>query len=527
MAAVQGSLMIDMLGELQVRRDQPIALPASKKTRALLAFLIETRRPQRRDRLCELFWDIPDDPRGALRWSLSKLRGIVNDDTHARLVADRERVSLDLASVAVDLHALQQLGSNLGQATLSELICGAALLRQPMLAGLDLPQHHAYQAWLVAERHEVERLRCSFLATIVDRLKDTPEQVLPWCREWVSCEPLSAVAASALVHALVPLGKAGEASEFAAAFRAAAAAAGVDATSVDDLGHPPSRPSDRDRQLLQRQKIAFCTASDGTRIAYASVGGGQPLVKAANWLNHLELDWDAPIWAPLFRELARDHCFIRYDERGNGLSDWNVSDLSFRAFVSDLEAVVNAAGLERFPLIGISQGCAVAIDYAVHNPDRVSHLILMGGYAAGWRAGASEEVRAEREAVITLVREGWGRDDPVYRQIFSATFMPAATPDELTWFNEFQRRTTSPRNAARFLEVFGGIDVRALLSRVAAPTLVMHSQGDRRIPVTTGLELAAGIPNAEFVMLHSDNHILLGREAASEEFVAHVRQFID
>jgi pimeloyl-ACP methyl ester carboxylesterase len=527
MPTVRTSLSVDMLGELQVRGDRPVVFPASKKTRALLAFLVQTRRPQRRDRLCELFWDIPDDPRGALRWSLSKLRGIVNDDVTTRLIADRERVSIDVETIEVDFHAVQQLGTRLNEATLAELEHGAAALRQPLLAGLDLPQHSDYQSWLTAERHEAERLRCSFLATIVDRLKTSPEQALPWCREWVTCEPLSASAAAALIHALIPLGKAGEAREFAAAFKSAAAAAGMDTLPIGESAAPRARTFDPERQLQQRQKIAFCTARDGTRIAYAKVGGGPPLVKAANWLNHLELDWDAPIWAPLFRELARDHCFIRYDERGNGLSDWNVADLSFPAFVSDLEAVVDAAKLERFPLIGISQGCAVAIDYAVRNPERVSHLILMGGYAAGWQADASDEIRAEREAVITLVREGWGRDDPVYRQIFSATFMPAASPTELTWFNEFQRRTTSPHNAARFLEVFGAIDVRPLLSQVSAPTLVMHAKGDRRIPVTTGLELAAGIPDAEFVMLDSDNHILLGGEPASEEFVAQVRQFID
>lgn len=280
------------------------------------------------------------------------------------------------------------------------------------------------------------------------------------------------------------------------------------------------------RQLLQRQKIGFCQARDGARIAYGVVGEGPPLVKAANWLNHLELDWDSPVWAPMFRELARDHRFVRYDERGNGLSDWAVADLSFEAFVDDLEAVVEGLGLERFPLIGISQGCAVAIAYAVRHPERVSHLILWGGYAAGWRVDASPEVRAEREAVITLVRHGWGRDDHAYRQIFSSTFMPSANLDELAWFNEFQRRTTSAENAARFLEAFASIDVRHLLGQVRCPTLVMHAKDDRRIPLSAAGALAAGIPGAELVTLDSDGHLLLGREPASEMFVAQVRDFI-
>ena len=262
------------------------------------------------------------------------------------------------------------------------------------------------------------------------------------------------------------------------------------------------------------------------RIAYAHVGDGPPLVKAANWLSHLELDWDAPIWCPLFRELAKDHRFVRYDERGNGLSDWDVDELSFELFVADLETVVDAMGLEQFVLLGISQGASVSIEYAVRHPERVSHLVLFGAYAAGWRIDATAEVIREREAVMTLTETGWGQDNPAYRQIFSSTFMPSATSDELAWFNEFQRRTTSPKNAARFLSAFGDIDVRDQLGRLNVPTLVIHSSGDQRIPVAVGREVAASIPNAQFVTLASDGHLLLGREPASAAFVAAVRGFL-
>jgi pimeloyl-ACP methyl ester carboxylesterase len=278
--------------------------------------------------------------------------------------------------------------------------------------------------------------------------------------------------------------------------------------------------------MLQRQTIQFCQASDGVRLAYACVGNGPPLVKAANWLNHLELDWDAPIWAPLFQELARDHMFVRYDERGNGMSQCKVADISFDAFVRDLETVVDAAGIERFPLLGISQGCAVAIEYAVRHPERVSHLILWGGYAAGWRINATPDVIEEREAIITLVRQGWGRTDAAYRQVVTATFMPSATAEELDWFNIIQRQTVGALNAARYLEVFADIDVRGILKDVQTPTLVMHARGDQRIPLSVGGKLAAEIPGAEFVTLDSDNHLLLGREPASLAFVAHVRQFL-
>ncbi|MEO0616804.1 MAG: alpha/beta hydrolase, partial [Pseudomonadota bacterium] len=294
-------------------------------------------------------------------------------------------------------------------------------------------------------------------------------------------------------------------------------------------GRTPSTPLDEEsegRRLLTRQRIRFCQTSDHTRIAYATVGGGPAVIKTANWLSHLELDWDAPIWSPLFRRLARSHRFIRYDERGNGLSDWQVREISFDAFAADLESVIDAVDVERFALLGISQGASVAIDYAVRHPDRVSHLILFGAYDQGWRIDADPVTLEEREAVMTLTKTGWGRNDPTYRQIFSSTFMPSANPQELAWFNEFQRQTTSPENAARFLSAFGDIDVRSQLSRVNVPTLVLHSRGDRRIPFEVGRDIAARIPNAQFVGLDSDGHLLLGREAASNAFVEAVQAFL-
>jgi pimeloyl-ACP methyl ester carboxylesterase len=280
------------------------------------------------------------------------------------------------------------------------------------------------------------------------------------------------------------------------------------------------------RDLLMQQKISFCEAHDGVRLAYASVGEGPPIIKAANWLTHIEHDWDAPIWSPLFRNLAKDHQVIRYDERGNGLSDWDVEDISFESFVTDLEAVVEASGIKKFTLLGISQGAAVSIEYAIRHPDRVAQLILFGGYDSGWRINATADEIREREAIMTLTETGWGRDNPAYRQIFSSTFMPSANAEELTWFNEFQRLTTSPENAVRFLSVFGDIDVRERLSQLIVPTLVLHSEGDSRIPLQVGQSLAAKIPSAEFVGLNSDGHLLLGREPASKEFVERIKDFI-
>ena len=522
-------LSIRTLGELALTRgDAAVSLPSSRKTRALLAYLVVTARPHRRDRLCELLWEVPDDPRGALRWSLSKLRPLVNDEAVERLLADRERVAFDFSGVEIDVRAIAE---RLKERDLSvETLRGmSAQLSEPFLDGIDLPNQELFRRWLTAER---EDLRAQYVR-VLERLATHPDvsarQALNWSRKWSDADPYDTQAAGQLLSALRRLGEEEEARQLARDFAARFAKAGIVwPTPAVQAGNeaPAVQPVPTERQLLARQTIQFCTAADGVRIAYASIGEGWPLVKAANWLSHLELDWDAPIWSPLFRQLAREHCFVRYDERGNGLSDWDVSALSMDAFVADLETVVDAIGLERFSLLGISQGAAVSIEYAARHPERVSHLILFGGYPAGWRIDASAETIREREAVMTLTETGWGQDNPAYRQIFSSTFMPSATAEELEWFNEFQRNTTSPENAARFLSAFGDIDVRSRLSQLDVPTLVIHSLGDRRIPVKTGRDIAAAIPNAEFLSLESDGHLLLGREAASGVFVEAVTEFI-
>lgn len=274
-----------------------------------------------------------------------------------------------------------------------------------------------------------------------------------------------------------------------------------------------------------KQEIGFCTASDGVRVAYSRSGKGSPLVKTANWLNHLEYDWQSPVWRHWLEELTRGHELIRYDERGNGLSDWNVPEISFDAFVRDLEAVVAALGLERFPLLGLSQGCAVSIAYAVRYPERVSRLVLYGGYARGRLHRGPEDVEQAR-ALLTLIRQGWGRDNPAFRQLFTSSFLPGGTPEQMSWFNELQRITTSADNAVRIREACDRIDVLSLLPRVSAPTLVVHCREDAVVPFDEGRKLAAAIPGARFLPLESRNHILLANEPAWQRFVSELRNFL-
>jgi class 3 adenylate cyclase/pimeloyl-ACP methyl ester carboxylesterase len=275
------------------------------------------------------------------------------------------------------------------------------------------------------------------------------------------------------------------------------------------------------------QDIRFCTAPDGVQLAYSRIGQGPPLMKTGNWMTHLEFDLESPIWRHLYRELAKDHTLVRYDARGNGLSDRTPDEISSDAFVSDLQTVIDAAGLTRFALLGISQGCAVSIAYAVRHPERVSHLVLYGGYALGTnkraRTAAEKEVDA---AYLTLMRVGWGQENPAFRQLFTSQFIPGATKEQADWFNELQRITVSPEVAARMREANGQTDVTALLPQVTVPTLVMHARDDARVPFEAGRRMAAGIPGATFVTLQGRNHLFLETEPAFGQFLEHTRAFL-
>jgi pimeloyl-ACP methyl ester carboxylesterase len=288
----------------------------------------------------------------------------------------------------------------------------------------------------------------------------------------------------------------------------------------------PAETRGKERKSRPQQEIRFCIAPDGARIAYALAGQGPPLVKAANWLNHLEYDWESPIWNHIFHALAAEYRLIRYDERGNGLSDWHVDDISFEAFVSDLESVVNAAGLKRFPLLGISQGCAVSVAYAVRHPERVSHLVLFGGFARGVRKRGSAEAIEMADALATIMLHGWGQENPAFRQMFTSRFVPGGTAEEMQWFNDLQRMTTSPEIAVRLRRATENIDIMDLLPKVDIPTLVLHCRSDGAVPFEEGRLLAAGIRGSRFVALEGPNHLLLERDPARARFFDEVRKFL-
>ncbi|MFN4352295.1 MAG: alpha/beta fold hydrolase [Hylemonella sp.] len=278
---------------------------------------------------------------------------------------------------------------------------------------------------------------------------------------------------------------------------------------------------------MPSQTIRFCQARDGVRLAYAVEGQGLPLVRAAHFLTHLEFDIETPVWRPWLEELNRGHQLVRYDGRNCGLSDSSATEPTLDDWVADLEAVVDAAGLERFTLLGCSQGCAISIAYAVRHPERVSALVLFGGYLRGIaRRGLAPEQLREARLMLDLVELGWGRENPAFRQVYTSLFIPGGTLEQMEWFNELERRSTTPANALRTLRALSDLDVSDQARQVQCPTLVLHARGDARVPFEEGRRVAGAIPGAQFVPLEGRNHVLLQDEPAFAQCLEHIRDFM-
>jgi pimeloyl-ACP methyl ester carboxylesterase/DNA-binding CsgD family transcriptional regulator len=275
-----------------------------------------------------------------------------------------------------------------------------------------------------------------------------------------------------------------------------------------------------------KEKIRYLRTADGVSLAWTQSGRGPALVRASNWLTHLEYDWQSPVWRHWTEFLAANFRYFRYDERGCGMTDRRIGELSFDHWAADLEAVVGAGVIDGpIWLLGVSQGAAVAIDYAVRYPARVSGLILYGGYAVGAKHRDNEKFAAAYQAMGQLVRIGWHDANPIFRQLFTSRFIPDGTDEQIGWFNELCKRTTSPENAYRLLAARAEVDIRDLLPRVRVPTLVLHADGDEVVPASEGRRLASEIPAAEFVSLHSRNHVLLAHERAWTHFKESVLGF--
>ena len=518
-------------------------LPPSRKTRALLAYLAVTARSHSRDRLSAMLWPVPDDPRGALRRSLTRLRPLVDEPGCQRIIADRENVGFVADGVTIDILSLRKLARNGTDAMSTDVLRKATQsLELDFLEGLDLPDCHEYQCWCIGEREETRRLRVRLLTALVARLEDQPDEALRDARTLGLLEPANESIQAALIRLLRATGRWREAEEqFHSAqrrlkeFNVVHTGALSQAVQLPLQAAPPTRVDSRSERRPHAEplcakpasyEVQFCRTSDGVRIAYACVGVGPPVVWAAHWMSHLSFSWESPIWRHWTEEFAKDHAFVHYDERGNGLSDWDSPVFSVDAFVRDLEAVVDALGFDQFALIGSSKGGSTAIAYAALHPERVTRLVLYGTFAQGSRVRGGEGGIETNDAMIALLQQGWAQDNPAFRQLLTSLLLPDATVEEMGWFNDLQRLSASAANASRLLRSLGDVNVVDYLPSITAPTLVLHCRDDASAPFEQGRLIASRIPHARFISLDSRNHVLLPRDPAWPVFVSEVRKFL-
>jgi class 3 adenylate cyclase/pimeloyl-ACP methyl ester carboxylesterase len=289
---------------------------------------------------------------------------------------------------------------------------------------------------------------------------------------------------------------------------------------------PDTRPEPERPEAALHQRVQFCASADGTHLAYSTIGAGLPVLKAPNWINHIEYEWQSPVWGQFLTYFGSQCSLTRFDQRGNGLSDWDTPEISEDKMREDMLAVADAAGLDRFALFGISQGAAFSIRFAAEHPERVKCLILLGGYIRGRLLRGDPEDARFHQIGYNMIRDGWGSPDPVYRHFFTTTYMPDASAEEGASFDELQRVSTNPEHALRIVDMNGSVDAAGFAARVTAPTLVLHCKGDRAVPISEGRLAARLIPGASFVELPGNNHCMVGGHPGFQEFFDEAVPFI-
>jgi DNA-binding SARP family transcriptional activator/pimeloyl-ACP methyl ester carboxylesterase len=554
------SIRFSLLGIPRLEReDETLSIPR-RKALALLAYLAVTGIPHSREALATLLWPEYDQSRALanLRREFSRLKDALGEQI---LTADRFQVEINPQSgLWLDVTAFQAfLKEGLGHVHHQDISCNecmeafehaVALYQSDFMTGFSLSDATGYDEW---QFFQAEDLRSSLIVALkhlieAHNARGEYTQAIPYARRWLSLDTMHEPMHRLLMKLYAWSGQQSAALRqfqeckrilleelnvqpeaetqalYEAIKRRQLLPPGQETTQMP---HLPARASDPSIHSGLSQTIRFCTSPDGVRLAYAVVGKGPVLVKAANWLSHLEYDWKSPVWRHWLNGLSSNRTLVRYDERGCGLSDWNVENFSLDAWVMDLETVVDALGIERFPILGISQGASIAIAYAVRHPEKVSQLILYGGYARGrYHRDLTAKQREEMEVLLQLIKIGWGKEHPAFRQVFSMLFLPEGTPEQLHAFNELERITTTPEIAARIVNGFQVIDVREQAKQVIQPTLVLHAKDELRIPFEEGRLMAALIPNARLVPLESKNHILLESEPAWLHFLTEVNAFL-
>ncbi|MFD1159011.1 alpha/beta fold hydrolase [Roseovarius aestuarii] len=281
------------------------------------------------------------------------------------------------------------------------------------------------------------------------------------------------------------------------------------------------------QQSGQMPVVKFARSKDGTSIAHTISGDGTPLLIAGSWMSHLDMDWENPVYSGYLKHLSRKFQVIRYDQRGNGLSQWSDVDISFERMVDDMAAIVDEYGHEKLAILGMSQGASVAIAYALRQPDRVSHLVLNGGYARGRKHRGNDADREESDALVSLIRHSWGNENPAIRQTLTTLFMPEASKEQMQWFNDFQKICGPAENIAQFRAMFDDMNVAKLLPEITTPTLVLHSDRDAVAPLSEGKLLACQIEGSSFVQLNSPNHMLFETEQDFTKMIDNIDNFIN
>ena len=555
-------MKVNLLGAPRFERDGKSIYIKRRKALALFAYLAVTGKPHSRDSLAVLFWPEHDqsEARAGLRRELSRLKRDFGEEI---LLIERELVSLQPgAQVELDVRRFQELvkfaqnHTHIQDESREPSVCAECyqssaeaveLYDGDFMAGFSLGDSPQFDDWQFFEGESLRQSLAESLQKLIEwhQLQGEYERAIEYARRWLSLDTLHEEAHRQLMELYARAG------QYAAAVRQYQECVRL---LREEIGVEPEQETQdlyeniRLRKLgataassktsilpntntsppvIHEQKIDYCTGFDGVRIAYAQVGEGPVFVKTATWLSHLEYDWNSPVWRHWLVELAHGHTLVRFDERGCGLSDWDVEEFSQEAFVHDLESVVDHIGLERFPLLGISGGGPAAIAYAVRHPEKVSHLILYGTYAHGrLHRGYSRKDLELAEMVLNMIRLGWGQDNPAFRQFFTSMFMPEASAEQMHWYNDLQRMSTSPENAYRLEQTFFQQDVSNIAAQIKVPTLVLHAPEDGIVPFEEGRWLAETIPGARFVHLDSKNHILLEDEPAWGVFLHEVRSFL-
>jgi pimeloyl-ACP methyl ester carboxylesterase/DNA-binding SARP family transcriptional activator len=547
-SAAEPSLTLRFLGEMEVVREgRPLALPRSRKTRALLAYLALSGRSHRRARLCEMFWDVTDDPRGALRWSLSKIRGLVDEPELGRLRSDRDAIWFDDAGARVDLTwARAQIARGPESLPSEGLAEVARTFRGDLLEGLHLTEFSDFHAWCVAEREDARGLHGRVLRVLLDRLVDAPENALEHARALARLAPADEAARASLVRLLAATGRREEAEqqhddgvraiaesgavptgELAATWRrlrrapgrtAADATPGAAAPRAEPAESPGADAAKREsepaedslpiprppRGIKVPTPVTRYARSGDVNVAYQVFGEGPDLVLVPGWVSHVEYSWEEPSFA---RSLSRLRSFSRvilFDRRGTGLSD-RVSDLpTLEQRMDDVRAVMDAAGSERASIFGISEGGPLAMLFAATYPERTDALVLYGTFARGsWHADYPWRWKTEQwEVVLEFIGKYWGTG----RVATALAPSIASDPSLVEGWGRFERLAVSPGGAQALFRMMLACDVRHVLPAIQSPTLVLNRSGD---PITTApgaRYIAEHVPGARYVELPGADH---------------------